>query len=92
MLLGGCLRLSARVTAGPAMRAVAVLGRASLAVYLAQEYVLKALLPALAPRTPVSLGLVLAGLVACLWGFAAGWSRWIGNRVLTLGLAPRGPG
>lgn len=68
------------------MEQLGQLGRAALAVFIAQFYLYTAVLP----RIPAAYGsgwpLALAISVAALWLFAGTWNRYFGPRVFTVGL------
>lgn len=86
ILLGCCLLTDGRRAFAPFHRWAAVMGQASFAVYVAQQYLLLVLLPTVRLQGPVAIGLAFVGATISLWSFAFAWRRWVGNAVLTVGL------
>jgi uncharacterized membrane protein len=86
ILIGGTMLASQRGRAARTLQAAAVVGRASLFVFIAQYFVYLIILPLLPlPNRAVSAAAFVA-TISALWAAAWWWGLIDGNRFLTVGL------
>ena len=86
MLVGGVLLASLRGWAPRALQAAAVVGRASLFVFIAQYFVYIVVVPRIARPNRLATAAVFLGSISVLWIAAWLWGRIEGNRYFTVGL------
>jgi len=91
VLVAGCFLAEDNPLLRPLFRFIAVMGRASLVVFVVQFYLFYLLVPALPLSNPLVLPLYWLALTMVLWCVAWGWLRWAGNHLITVGLSRRYP-